>query len=269
MTRPRALTCALTAASAILLAAPRAQSADILPHKAVYEMELAQAESRSNIADVEGFMMFEWRDSCDGWSVTQKMAMTVYYSTGESTDFGWTLNSWEAKNGVKYGFFVRRMQDGQEQEALRGSAELEGPGKPGAAHYTEPQRRDLDLPAGTLFPTAHTLKVLELAQADEHVFWSEVFDGSDEQGLFGVGVVIGKRSDAPEDADAPKDLQKVPSWRLGLAFFPHGSKELEPEHEQNLRLYRNGVAEDLILQYGDFSVRTVLKQLEKLPAPGC
>ena len=46
-------------------------------------------------------------------------------------------------------------------------------------------------------------------------------------------------------------------------------KELEPEHEQNLRLYRNGVAEDLILQYGDFSVRTILKQLEKLPAPDC
>ena len=101
------------------------------------------------------------------------------------------------------------------------------------------------------------------------LFWSEVFDGSDEQGLFGVGVIIGNRTDAPEDPDAPKELQGVPAWRLGLAFFPHGSKELEPEHEQNLRLYRNGVAEDLILQYGDFSVRTILKQLEKLPAPDC
>lgn len=268
MTRSRALTCALMAAPSVLLAAAPA-AAEILPHKAVYEMELDQAESRSNIADVEGFMMFEWRDSCDGWSVTQKMAMTVYYSTGETTDFGWTLNSWEAKNGLKYGFFVRRMQDGQEQEALRGSAELEGPGRGGEAHYTEPDSRELDLPAGTLFPTAHTLKVLELAEAGENLFWSEVFDGSDEQGLFGVGVVIGERSEAPEGADAPKELQGVPAWRLGLAFFPHESKELEPEHEQNLRLYRNGVAEDVILQYGDFSVRTILKQLEKLPPPGC
>jgi hypothetical protein len=120
-----------------------------------------------------------------------------------------------------------------------------------------------------LFPTAHTLKVLELAEAGENLFWSEVFDGSDEQGLFGVGVIIGERSEAPEDAKAPKELEGVPAWRLGLAFFPHESKELEPEHEQNLRLYRNGVAEDLILQYGDFSVRTILKQLEKLPPPGC
>jgi hypothetical protein len=252
-----------------MLLALRAQAAEILPHRAVYEMQLDEAQTRSNIADVEGFMLFEWRDSCDGWSVTQKLAMTVYYSTGESTDFGWTLNSWEAKNGLKYGFFVRRMQDGQEQQALRGSAELQGAGKPGTAHYTEPERRDLELPAGTLFPTMHTLKSLEEAEAGHTLFWSEVFDGSDEKGLFGVGVLIGKRTEGPADPEAPKELEGVPSWRMGLAFFPHESKELEPEHEQNVRLYRNGVAEDLVLQYGDFSVRTILKKLERLPPPDC
>jgi hypothetical protein len=255
-------------ASAMLLALPVA-AAEILPHRAFYEMQLDEAQTRSNIADVEGFMLFEWRDSCDGWSVTQKLAMTVYYSTGETTDFGWTLNSWEAKNGLKYGFFVRRMQDGQEQQALRGSAELQGAGKPGTAHYTEPERKDLELPAGTLFPTTHTVRALEEAEAGRTLFWSEVFDGSDEKGLFGVGVLIGKRAESPADPDAPKELQGVPSWRMGLAFFPHESKELEPEHEQNVRLYRNGVAEDLVLQYGDFSVRTILKKLETLPAPDC
>ncbi|HXV26158.1 MAG TPA: DUF1849 family protein [Alphaproteobacteria bacterium] len=263
----RAFACAFMAAPAVLVAAS-AHAIDILPHRAVYEMDLDSAESRSNIADVEGFMAFEWRDSCDGWSITQKMAMTVYYSAGESTDFGWTLNSWEAKNGLKYGFFVRRLQDNQDQEVLRGSAELLGEGKSGVAHYTEPERRDLPLPAGTLFPTAHTLKVLEEAEAGGNFFWNEVFDGSDEQGLFGVGVIIGKRMQAPADPNALRELAGVASWRLGLAFFPHASKELEPEHEQNLRLYHNGVAEDLVLQYGDFSVRAVLKQLETLP-PGC
>ena len=268
MTRPRALACVLIAGCALALAAP-ARAIDILPHRAIYKMDLDTAESRSNIADVEGFMMFEWRDSCDGWSVTQKLAMTVYYSTGESTDFGWTLNSWEAKDGLKYGFFVRRLQDGQEEEALRGSAVLDGPGKGGTAHYTEPARRDLDLPPGTLFPAAHTLAVLQQAEAGNPLFWAEVFDGSDEDGLFGVSAIIGKRSESAKDAKSPKELAGVPSWRLGLAFYPHGSKGLEPEHEQNLRLYRNGVAEDLILQYGDFSVRTTLKKLYALPPPGC
>lgn len=268
MTRPQAIGCVLLAAYALTLAQP-AQAIEILPHRAFYEMDLDQAESRSNIADVEGFMMFEWRDSCDGWSVTQKLAMTVYYSTGESTDFGWTLNSWEAKDGLKYGFFVRRLQDGQEQEAFRGSAEIEGPGKGGVARYTEPTRRDLELPPGTLFPTAHSLAVLTEAEAGTTQFWSEVFDGSDEEGLFGVGTIIGKRTVTANRAETLKELEGVPSWRLGLAFFPHGSKELQPEHEQNLRLYRNGVAEDLVLQYLDFSVRTTLKTLETLPPPGC
>ena len=269
MTGLRVLGCAILV-GVTLASAASAGAVDILPHRAIYKMDLNAAESRSNVADVEGFMMFEWRDSCDGWSVTQKLAMTVYYATGESTDFGWSLNSWEAKDGMKYGFFVRRLQDGQEQQALRGSAELKGPGKPGVAHYTEPQPHDLELPAGTLFPTAHTLAVLKQAETGKPLFWSKVFDGSDEDGLFGVGAIIGKPTATRAKAEKlPKELIGVPSWRLALAFYPNSSKELAPEHEQNMVLYRNGVAEDLILEYGDFSVRTTLTKLEPLPPPGC
>ena len=103
MTGLRVLGCAILV-GVTLASAASAGAVDILPHRAIYKMDLNAAESRSNVADVEGFMMFEWRDSCDGWSVTQKLAMTVYYATGESTDFGWSLNSWEAKDGMKYGF---------------------------------------------------------------------------------------------------------------------------------------------------------------------
>jgi envelope integrity protein B len=112
--------------------------------------------------------------------------------------------------------------------------------------------------------------VLKQAETGKPLFWSKVFDGSDEDGLFGVGAIIGKPTATRAKTEKlPKELIGVPSWRLALAFYPNSSKELAPEHEQNMVLYRNGVAEDLILEYGDFSVRTTLTKLEPLPPPGC
>jgi EipB-like len=264
----RAIGCALVAALAV--SAAHAGAIDILPHRAFYQMTLDRTATRSDVADVDGMMMFEWSDSCDGWSVTQKLAMTVYYATGESSSFAWSLNSWESKDGLKYRFFVRRTQDGREQAPVRGTAELEGAGKAGVAHYTEPKPKNVKLPAGTLFPTAHTIAVLDRAENGSKLMWADVFDGSDEEGLFGVGAIIGPRlGETAEKGDAAPLLKGVPSWHLGLAFFPNGNPNPEPEHEQTLQLYRNGVAGDLVLNYGDFSVSTTLKKLERLPAAGC
>jgi hypothetical protein len=36
-----------------------------------------------------------------------------------------------------------------------------------------------------------------------------------------------------------------------------------------MRLLDNGVARDMLLDYGDFAVKTVLDKLEALPKPSC
>ena len=40
-------------------------------------------------------------------------------------------------------------------------------------------------------------------------------------------------------------------------------------YEQALRIHANGVVEDLVLNYGDFTVIATLKKLEKLPPADC
>ena len=153
---------------------------------------------------------------------------------------------------------------------IAGRGKLDGPGKGGSAHYVQPEERTVDLPAGALFPTAHSLALLAEAEAGTPFFFSDVFDGSDEDGLFGVGAIIGKRIPPEKGGDdrAPL-LTEAPSWRLRLAFFPHANPAPEPEHEQIFRLHGNGIAEELVLDYGDFSVRAALGKVEKLPTPGC
>lgn len=247
-----------------------AAAVEVTPHRAIYRMALQSSHASSDIADVSGTMQFEWADSCDGWTVDQRSVMTFLYNSGDSVDLGWNLVSWESKDGARYRFYVRKFQSGEVYEELRGAARLASDGSGGTADYSLPAERQVTLPAGTLFPTAHSLALLANAEAEKPFLWANVFDGSDEEGLFGVGAVIGQRREAGTAAEGRSPLlAAAPSWYVSLAFYPATDDSPVPEHEQYLRLHANGVVEDLVLDYGDFTVSATLTKVEALPPAGC
>src|SRR5690348_5208000 len=98
--------------TACVAAAP-ALAAHVAPHRATYELTLDSANPASDVVDVEGSMEFEWADSCSGWTVSQKSLMTVTYSSDQTADIGWSLLSWESKDGLKYRFLVRNLENGE------------------------------------------------------------------------------------------------------------------------------------------------------------
>jgi len=264
----RLLFCAAILCLCALSAATDATAAtDLLPHRAVYELSMLRNRD-ANVLAVDGDMAFEWQDSCDGWSVNQRSQMAFYYDGGETTKINWSLVSWEAKDGGAYRFIVRQTTDGKLSDEFRGDATLKSAG--GSAHYTSPNDHTVALPEGSLFPSAHSLELLKHALAGETIFWAQVFDGSDETGLFGVSAVITPLTKAArERADTEPGLKGVPGWHVALAFFAPEGQGAEPEHEQQLDLFANGVVDKLELDYGDFTVLAALKRLEPLPDPKC
>jgi hypothetical protein len=54
-----------------------------------------------------------------------------------------------------------------------------------------------------------------------------------------------------------------------MAFFKLETETGEPDYEMNLTLLKNGVARDMQLDYGDFSVSGTLTNIEPLPAGNC
>jgi hypothetical protein len=268
--KPKAALAGLLCAGAVALTAAAPASAfQIVPHRAVYSMELARGGG-SDVADVDGSMMFEWADSCDGWTVTQRYQMRFLYSSGEERDLAYNLVTWESKDGLRYRFFVRRTEDGEQAEELRGDARLDSVDGAGTASYALPESKSIALPPGTLFPTAHSLRLIERAEAGDSLMYAQVFDGSDASGLFEVNAVVVPRealSASAPDASAVLEAGKI--WDIGLAYYDSASRESAPKHEQFLGLRANGVVEDLLLDYGRFAVDAKLQKLEKLPAPSC
>ena len=248
------------------IADARAGMVEPLPHRALYHMQILK--SGGDVADVEGEMAFEWQDSCDGWSVTQRSQMNFLYASGDSARVGWSLTSWEAKDGSRYRFVSRELTNGEVVSEFRGDANLSKNG--GEARYNKPNAHQTKLPAGSFFPTQHSLVLIEQAMKGAPMLWAEVFDGSDQDGLFAVSAAITPLpAAARKAADQRRELKGVPGWNVSLAFYAPQTQAAEPEHEQSLQLYANGVVDRLVLDYGEFSIVGTLSKIETLPKPNC
>src|SRR3546814_7652610 len=79
-------------------------------------------------------------DVCDGWAVNQRFRLAVLYEDGLSVSYGWSLSSWESKDGGRYRFFIRRFDGSGESESVRGEAELAADGS-GRAVFHAPEDR--------------------------------------------------------------------------------------------------------------------------------
>lgn len=264
-------TCLLLAALAAGDGAWRAAAAAaFLPHRAVYDLSLAESRASGAMAQAQGRLEFEWDDVCTGWTVSQRTRVRMLTSEGRSFEFGWSLNAMESRDGRRYRFFIRRINADGSEEEVRGEARFDEAGERGVAVFNAPEPRRVRLAKGTLFPTAHSLVLIEAAAQGDLPLWRTVFDGSGDDGRFGVNAALSQAlpGDAPKSFDSPL-LEGQASWRLRLAYFGMDETVAEPEHEQALRLYANGVVDEMLLDYGDFVLRAKLGTLEALPEIVC
>jgi hypothetical protein len=112
--------------------------------------------------------------------------------------------------------------------------------------------------------------VLERAGEGTVSFKRIVFDGLSADGLFDVSAVIGAPHPLSEPKrEAEKPLAGLRSWPTHIAFYRHGSADAAPDNEVSFRMYANGVADDMIIDFGQFKVLAVLKALELSPRPDC
>lgn len=278
MNKLKALSSPLLAFLVAALLAPGSDSqaagvADsLIPHRAVYELELASPRGDGGVVEIGGEVEFVWNDVCDGWTVTQKSRFIVGRADGYDVAFGSTVSAWESKDGLRYRFFIKRDQDGQVTENIRGVASLESPGGKGTARFSEPEGQTTELPKGTVFPTTHSLEILERVAAGEDLsHWTTQFDGTGEDGgLAGVSTALVAElpSDEPGAIESPL-LEGQPSWRIAMAYFGMGQGESEPNQEQRLRIYKNGIVDFFSIDYGSFAFDAELIELEAYPEPDC
>jgi hypothetical protein len=244
----------------------------IVPHRAGYEFRLESVRPGSGVVDANGVLSYAWGDSCDGWTVEQRYVLDITRGQGSSLRVSASYANWESKDGLRYRFYVkrtRRSREGSETSEVQGKAKLDGPNESGKARFEKPRKEVLDLPAGTLFPTAHTFVLLKKAKAGVKFERRLVFDGSEVEGPSTMTAFLLPKRTAPPGGHPKSLIVPQPVWPMNIAVFSEKGKVQEPEFEMTIYLQANGVVPEMTMDYGDFVVRATLKLFEVMKKPDC
>ena len=265
----RHIACVAFSGSFAAMAISAAVGAEIAPHRALYTMILAATRTDSGVVDARGTMQYEWGESCDGWTIEQRYKLRMRYSETPDADIVSSFVTWESKDGLRYRFNQKQSRNGELDQDIRGEARLDGPGSGGVAEFIKPKPQTLKLAAGVLFPSAHTILLIDKASEGENFLSRQVFDGATEENAVQISAAIGTKV-APEAAAADRSpLLQRPAWRVRLAFFPADKSVEKPDYELGMHLLDNGVSRDMLIDYGEYSIRAKLDDIEPLIKPNC
>jgi len=252
------------------------ESNKLAAHRAVYEMTLDDARSASGITGVDGRMVFEFTGSpCKGYSLNMRMVTHMTDSQGQTNLTDLRSSTWEQGDGQKFRFQSAQYLNDKLGDVTMGRAVRETPNTAVKVNLSQPAPAELNLAGQVLFPTQHSLALIEAAQAGETIFLAQIYDGSEKgQKVYDTTTFIGRKVSPGGDAELEpaakeKGLGDLASWPVSIGYFELNDGDLTPSYQIDFRLYENGVSRDLLIDYGDFSIHGTLTALEYLPVPEC
>jgi EipB-like len=240
------------------------------PHRAAYKLTLAGSHRMSGLSSVDGGLVIEWQRACDGWLSHQRLGFVAGTETGRDFRHDVRFSSWEATDGSKMRYTVRSYDGDQLREEYMGEAAISSAEDGGVATFTKPDQREIILPPGTVFPTAHINQVLAEADSGHGFVSHEVFDGWGYDALTQVTSVIGRHR--PYQPSSQREIPSDPDgevWPVSMAYYNAAQKSDLPEFEAKFMLTRQGVLQELLLDYGDFRLKATLAEFEILDQPTC
>lgn len=252
----------------------------LVPHRAVYEMKLDDTRSATGITGITGIdgrMVFEFTGSeCDGYSLNMRMVTQMTDSQDQTNLTDLRSSTWEQGDGRKFRFQSSQYVNEKQGDVTMGRAVRETPNEAVRIKLSQPAQAELKLSGPVLFPTQHSLALIEKARAGQTLFQARIYDGSekgqkvfDTTAIIGTVVPPGADRGALEPVAKDKGLGELASWPVSIGYFEEQGGDLTPSYQIDFRLYDNGVSRELLIDYGTFSVHGTLTALEYLKTPEC
>lgn len=245
----------------------------LAPHRAVYDVELVEAQDRSGIQDMNGRIVYEINGSaCEGISVQYRF-VTKIDTARDSFVTDQQSASFESPDGQEFSFFTKSFVNEQPDQSVRGTAKQTENGIE-VVHEGEPPKK-FQLAKG-LFTSSHLIEIMKSAEAGEAFVSHVVFDGSaDADVVLDSATVMGREKTVPETLKGEGDVTSLlekPAWPVTMSYFdrnPDNSAEAVPIYEASFLLYKNGVTRDLTMRYPDYELKATLSELQLLEQTAC
>jgi hypothetical protein len=262
-------------------AVPPASDVQLRPHVAVYDVTLHSVAPGSNVSDVRGRMVYSFRGSpCAGFTIVNRFVTQIFDRDGKARTTDMRSITWEATQAGQFRFNSEQYLNRQLTEQAGGLA-ARGPDGTDVLEVTieKPRKHKVKIAGQPLFPTQHSLAILEAARAGLSSIQTKVYDGSESGNkVADTSTAIGKALPADANEALPRvknaeQLDGMTSWPVSISYFeankPPRSDDGLPSYELSFRLYANGVSRKLLINYGNFSVQGELSRIEFFEPAKC
>ena len=251
----------------IVTAAPFANAASIVGHRAFYEMRIGTVDKNAAVQSVAGRSAFMLVQECSGWRSAEDYMIEFGSAEGRANRVLSRFESWESESGDQYSFDVTEKSSFQADKDFGGYAEKNREG--GEAVFLLDANDSVPLPKNTYFPMRHVRAIIELAGDGGNILAASVFTGAEpDDALMTTNTVIGGWQGVKSDVDLGT-LDGKGFWPVQIAYFKPTATSVEPEYEIQFWLQPNGVVRQYEIDYGDFSIVAKLVNIESIDAPQC
>ena len=254
-------------AIALATATPQMAQAELLPHRAIYDLALGGG-SRS-IDDARGRIVFEFEgDSCEGYA-TKVRQVTTISGTGSSRTLDMNTTSFEEGDGTRLRFRSETRADGTRINRVEGEALHEGDAM--LLELRHPTQSSNVFDQQPAFPVAHIKAIIAAAREGTPTLAMPVYDGADDGlKIYETLAIVGREMPPLGETPFPA-IAETTRWPVTLSYFEQDEAQGEqtPAYVIAFQLHENGVSTDLRLDFGDFSLIGALTTLEVLPEGNC
>jgi hypothetical protein len=242
----------------------------LAPHRAVYELTLAETRGGAGVQSVAGRMVYDLVGSpCEGYTQNMRFVTRMAHQNGNATVSDLRSTTWEDSAGKHFRFDSSQYRDDQNTDATAGDAARLGASEGIRVDLTKPAKRSLSLPAGAYFPIQHTIALIRAAREGKSSFRADLYDGSEKgEKVYDTVSALGRAQPPGANRKLPaatgaEPLNAVQAWPVSIAYFEPGSQGTDalPVYEISFLMFENGVSRKLHIDYGDFALEGDLKEI--------
>lgn len=244
----------------------------LMSFESVYELSLDRADESTGITAYEGLLAINWEDACTGYTADQRIGAVIWNQEGGETISDFHTTSWEARDQTQFRFRSTSRFDTRLVEEVVGEARRKSRDDDGTLVFEKPETREFDLGKDVLFPSEYLSQVIQAGLQGQNSFKSDLVDGSAETEIFEAVTFIGapKTLTSSElDFAGAELLEGLTYWNVQMGYHNPDSQDSLPEVTVGMRLFENGVATDLLLDYGDLVLKGRLNELKEIKGAGC
>ncbi|HLN10048.1 MAG TPA: cell envelope integrity EipB family protein [Xanthobacteraceae bacterium] len=247
----------------------------LAPHRAIYDLKLADTHKRS-LEAVRGRIVYDFSgNACEGYELRFRQVTELDSGEGKAAVSDLRSTTWEDGQAKNFRFASQNYLNDDIVDQVDGRAERQPDGV--TVDLTKPEAKKADL-GDVVFPAEHMRRVIAFARAGKTILELPIFDGSETgEKVYNTLTVIGHKlaSDDKTPADptaSEKTLAGMARWPVTISYFDKGktaSGEQTPVYSIHFELLENGISRAVSLDYGDFSIAGEMTSLELKDVKPC